>query len=80
MNFQTELETDVSRIKDGTVLDVDFNGDGFLVVTSTGASLGNPDSFDHNRDQYEFKQGNLRETGTRPANLTIQSMCDRFGN
>lgn len=54
--FQTELETDVSTIKDGTVLDVDFSGDGFLVVTSTGASLGNPDSFDHNRDQYEFKQ------------------------
>ena len=80
VNFQKEPETDVSAVENGTVLGVDFNVDGYLAVTSTGAFLGNADYLNHKRDEYERKRGNLQETGTRPAHLTIQSMGDRFGN
>ncbi len=80
VNFQKESKTDVSAVKNGTVLGVDFNVDGYLAVTSTGAFLGNADYLNHKRDQYERKRGDLQETGTRSAHLTIQSMGDRFRN
>ena len=80
VNFQKEPETDVSAVENGTVLGVDFNVDGYLAVTSTGAFLGNADYLNHKRDEYERKRGNLQETGTRPAHLTIQSMGDRFSS
>ena len=80
VNFQTEPETDTSTVGNGTVLGVDFNVDGSLAVTSTGAFLGNANYLNHKRDEYERKRGNLQETGTRSAHLTIQRMGDRFGN
>jgi IS605 OrfB family transposase len=80
VNFQKEPETDISAVENGTVLGVDFNVDGYLAVTSTGAFLGNADYLNHKRNEYERKRGNLQETGTRSAHLTIQSMGDQFGN
>lgn len=80
MNFQNEPETDVSAVENGVVLGVDFNVDGYLAVTSTGAFLGNADYFNHKRDEYERKRGNLQDTGTRSGHLTIQSVSERFAN
>jgi putative transposase len=80
VNFQKEPETDVSAVENGTVLGVDFNVDGSLAVTSTGEFLGNADYLNHKRDQYEQKRGDLQETGTRSAHLTLQSVSDRFAN
>ena len=80
VNFQKEPETDVSAVENGTVLGVDFNVDGSLAVTSTGEFLGNADYLNHRREQYERTRGNLQETGTRSAHLTIHSLGDRFGN
>ena len=51
---------------------------GYLAVTSTGAFLGNSDYLNHKRDEYERRRGNLQQTGTRSAHLTIQSIGDRF--
>jgi IS605 OrfB family transposase len=80
VNFQKEPETDVSAVENGTVLGVDFNVDGSLAVTSTGAFLGNADYLNHKRNQYERTRGGLQETGTRSAHLTIKSIGDRFSN
>nr|WP_305882749.1 transposase [Haloplanus ruber] len=78
VNFQKEPDTDVSAVENGTVLGVDFNVDGSLAVTSTGAFYGNADFLNHKRDEYERKRGTLQETGTRSAHLTIQSIGDSF--
>jgi IS605 OrfB family transposase len=80
VNFQKEPETDVSTVENGTVLGIDLNVDGYLAVTSTGAFLGNADYFNHKREQYEQKRGDLQETGTQSAHRTIQSMGSRFAN
>ncbi|NUE02340.1 IS200/IS605 family element transposase accessory protein TnpB [Halorubraceae archaeon YAN] len=64
--------------ENGVVLGVDLNVDGYLAVTSTGAFLGNSDYLNHKRDEYERRRGNLQQTGTRSAHLTIQSIGDRF--
>ncbi|MCD2203292.1 RNA-guided endonuclease InsQ/TnpB family protein [Halobacterium sp. KA-6] len=80
VNFQQEPETDTSTVENGTVLGVDFNVDGYLAVTSTGAFLGNADFLNHKRDVYERKRSNLQQTGTRSAHLTIQSIGNRFRN
>jgi len=80
VNFQKEPETDVSAVENGTVLGVDFNVDGSLAVTSTGAFLGNADYLNHKRNQYERTRGGLQETGTRSAHLSIKSIGDRFSN
>ncbi|GAB3330347.1 RNA-guided endonuclease TnpB family protein [Haloplanus salinarum] len=79
VTFQKEPDTDVSAVENGTVLGVDFNVDGYLAVTSTGAFYGNADFVNHKRDEYERKRGTLQETGTRSAHLTIQSIGDSFG-
>nr|WP_245576048.1 transposase [Haloplanus natans] len=62
----------------GVVLGVDLNVDGSLAVTSTGAFLGNADYLNHRRDEYERRRGNLQQTGTRSAHLTIESIGSRF--
>jgi IS605 OrfB family transposase len=80
VNFQKEPETDASAVENGTVLGVDLNVDGYLTVTSTGEFYGNADFLNHKRDEYERKRGNLQETGTRAAHLTIQSMGDSLAN
>ncbi|WP_255171404.1 RNA-guided endonuclease InsQ/TnpB family protein [Natrononativus amylolyticus] len=66
------------QTENGVVLGVDLNVDGSLAVTSTGAFLGNADELNHKRDEYERRRGNLQQTGTRSAHLTIQSIGDRF--
>ena len=69
-----EVEPDSSddESKDGVVLGVDLNVDGYLAVTSTGAFRGNADYLNHKRDEYERRRGNLQQTGTRSAHLTIK--------
>jgi len=64
--------------ENGVVLGVDLNVDGYIAVTSTGAFFGNADYLNHRRNQYERRRGNLQQTGTRSAHLTIQSIGDRF--
>ena len=64
--------------ENGVVLGVDLNVDGYVAVTSTGAFFGNADYLNHRRDEYERRRGNLQQTGTRSAHLTIQSIGDRF--
>jgi len=63
--------------ENGVVVGVDLNVDGYL-VTSTGAFLGNADYLNHKRDEYERRRGNLQQTGTRSAHLTIKSIGSRF--
>ena len=64
--------------ENGVVLGVDLNVDGYVAVTSTGAFLGNADYLNYRRNEYERRRGNLQQTGTRSAHLTIQSIGDRF--
>nr|WP_242492981.1 hypothetical protein [Halogeometricum borinquense] len=64
--------------ENGVVLGVDLNVDGYVAVTSTGAFLGNADYLTHERDEYERRRGNLQQTGTRSAHLTIKSIGSRF--
>ena len=64
--------------ENGVVLGVDLNVDGYVAVTSTGAFLGNADYVNHKRDEYERRRGNLQQTGTRSAHLTIKSIGSRF--
>jgi len=64
--------------ENGVVLGVDLNVDGYLAVTSMGAFLGNADYLNHRRDEYERRRGNLQQTGTRSAHLTIKSIGSRF--
>src|SRR6056297_3656376 len=64
--------------ENGVVLGVDLNVDGYLAVTSTGAFLGNADYLNHRREEYERRRGNLQQTGTRSAHLTIESIGSRF--
>ena len=64
--------------ENGVVLGVDLNVDGSVAVTSTGAFLGNADYLTHRRDEYERRRGNLQQTGTRSAHLTIKSIGSRF--
>jgi len=64
--------------ENGVVLGVDLNVDGYIAVTSTGAFLGNADYLNHQRDEYERRRGNLQQTGTRSAHLTIKTIGSRF--
>ena len=75
-----EVKSDSSdeESENGVVLGVDLNVDGYLAVTSTGAFLGNADYLNHKRDEYERRRGNLQQTGTRSAHLTIKSIGSRF--
>ena len=75
-----EVEPDSSDEESeyGVVLGVDLNVDGYLAVTSTGAFFGNADYLNHKRDQYERRRGNLQQTGTRSAHLTIKHIGSRF--
>jgi putative transposase len=66
------------QTENGVVLGVDLNVDGYLAVTSTGAFLGNAGYLNHKRDEYERRRGNLQQTGTRSAHLTIKSIGSRF--
>jgi IS605 OrfB family transposase len=64
--------------ENGVVLGVDLNVGGYVAVTSTGAFIGNADYLNHRRDEYERRRGNLQQTGTRSAHLTINSIGSRF--
>ena len=73
-----ERDSSGEESENGVVLGVDLNVDGYLAVTSMGAFLGNADYFNHKRDEYERRRGNLQQTGTRSAHLTIKSIGSRF--
>nr|WP_255291476.1 transposase [Natrinema sp. CBA1119] len=75
-----DVESDSSddESENGVVLGVDLNVDGYLAVTSTGAFLGNADYLNHKRNEYERRRGNLQQTGTHSAHLTIKSIGSRF--
>ena len=75
-----ETDDEPEDAENGTVLGVDLNVDGHLVVTSTGAFLGNADYLNHKRREYEKRRGQMQQTGTRSAHLTIQSLGGRFAN
>jgi putative transposase len=66
------------QTENGVVLGVDLNVDGYLAVTSRGAFYGNADYLNHKRDEYERRRGDLQQTGTRSAHLTIKSIGSRF--
>jgi len=67
-----------NETENGVVLGIDLNVDGYIAVTSTGAFLGNANYLNHRRTEFERRRGNLQQTGTRSAHLTIQSIGDRF--
>jgi IS605 OrfB family transposase len=73
-----ETDTEPEDTENGAVLGVDLNVDGYLAVTSTGAFLGNADSLNHKRDEYERRRARLQQTGTRSAHLTIKRIGSRF--
>ncbi|WP_277542896.1 RNA-guided endonuclease InsQ/TnpB family protein [Haloarcula laminariae] len=75
---KVEPDSSGDESENGVVLGVDLNVDGYLAVTSTGTFLGNADYLNHKRDEYERRRGNLQQTGTRSAHLTIQSIGSRF--
>jgi putative transposase len=58
--------------EDDTVMGVDL-GINQLAVTSTG-KFWNGGELNHRRDEYERVRGNLQETGTRSAHLTIKQI------
>jgi IS605 OrfB family transposase len=59
---------------------VDLNVDGHLAVTSTGAFIGNADYLTHKRREYKKWRGQMQQTGTRSAHLTMTSLGGRFAN
>ena len=75
---ETDAEPEDSEY--GTVLGVDLNVDGHLAATSTGVFIGNADYLNHKRRKYERRRGQLQQTGTRSAHLTMQSLGGRFAN
>ncbi|TKX47449.1 transposase, partial [Halorubrum sp. ASP121] len=75
-----ETDDEPEDAENGTVLGVDLNVDGHLVVTSTGAFLGNADYLNHKRREYEKRRGQMQQTGTRSAHLTMKSLSGRFAN
>ncbi|QKG91311.1 IS200/IS605 family element transposase accessory protein TnpB [Halorubrum salinarum] len=72
-----EQSTAVSNAEHRTVLGVDLNVGGSLAVTSTGAFIGKADEMNHRRREFKKTRGSMRQTGTRSAHLSIQSMDDR---
>jgi len=74
-------ELDVGRpekAEHSNVLGVDCNVDDHLAVTSTGAFVGNADSLNHQRREFEKRRGSLQQTGTRSAHLTFHRIGRRF--
>lgn len=53
------------------VLGVDLNVNGNTAVTSTGGFYGNADLLNHKRQYFEELRGELQQTGTRSAHLTL---------
>ena len=78
VTVKKEVEPAGPTDENGVVLGVDLNVDGYIAVTSTGAFFGNADYLNHKRDEYERRRGNLQQTGTRSAHLTIKSIGSRF--
>jgi len=77
-----ERELDVARpekAEHSKVLGVDCNVDDHIAVTSTGAFVGNADSLNHQRREFEKRRASLQQTGTRSAHLTFQRIGDKFG-
>ncbi len=78
--MERELDVDSSeKAEDSSVLGVDCNVDDHIAVTSTGRFIGNADSLNHQRREFEKRRASLQQTGTRNAHLTFQRIGDRFG-
>lgn len=75
-----ETDAEPEDAENGTVLGVDLNVDGHLVVTSTGAFIGNADYLNHNRREYKKRREKMQQTGTRSAHLTMKSLGGRFAH
>ncbi len=78
------METDVDasspeKAEHSNVLGVDCNVDDHTAVTSTGAHIGNADSLNHKRREFEKRRGSLQQTGTRSAHQTFHRISGRFG-
>lgn len=63
--------------KHSRVLGVDLNVTGACAVTSIAGFHGNADYLNHKRRQFERLRGNLQQTGTRSAHLTMKSRKTR---
>ena len=75
IHCKTDVEPDTSEqatTENGTVLGVDL-GVNNLAVTSTG-TFWTGNEFDHWRQEYETRRGDLHEHGTRWAHENIQSV------
>lgn len=77
-----EKEIDVDspeKAEDSNVLGVDCNVSDHIAVTSTGRFIGNANSLNHQRREFEKRRASLQQIGTRSAHLTYQRIGDRFG-
>src|SRR6056297_2384839 len=78
--MERELDVDSpEKAEDSNVLGVDCNVNDHIAVTSTGRFIGNADSLNHQRREFEKRRASLQQTGTRSAHLTYQRIGDRFG-
>jgi len=75
-----ETEKEPEDAENGTVLGVDLTVDRHLAVTSTGVFIGNADYLNHERREYEKRRGQMQQTGTRSAHLTMKALGGRFAN
>lgn len=75
-----ETDSEPEDAENGTVLGVDLNVDGSIAVTTTGAFINNADYLNHKRKEYEKRRGQLQQTGTRSAHLTIRLVGGRFAH
>ncbi|MBX0297062.1 RNA-guided endonuclease InsQ/TnpB family protein [Haloarcula nitratireducens] len=71
--------TSPEKAEDSNVLGVDCNIDDHIAVTSTGRFIGNADSLNHQRREFEKRRASLQQTGTRSAHLTFQRIGTKFG-
>ena len=78
--METEVDvTSPEKAEDSNVLGVDCNVDDHIAVTSTGRFIGNADSLNHQRREFEKRRASLQQTGTHSAHNTFQCIGDRFG-
>ena len=75
-----ELDQESDDAENETVLGGGLNVDGHLAVTSTGAFIGKADYLNHKRHKYEKRRGEIQQTGTRSAHLTMKSIGGRFAH
>lgn len=75
LGFRKPMGDDEATTQNGTVLGVDL-GVNQIAVTST-ARFFSAGELNHKRREFERIHGNLQDTGTRSAHLTIQELSGR---